>query len=265
MKKAVLILLSLLLFAAWGGGGELASIRDAAKAEVTIERLRKEKPVNWDAVGAELDKTMPLLKAADAAAGTTYEKEIPAALADCRAGKDAKVAQQVLAKGLQHAAVLYIQDNLGKLQNDSEAAAKTAACFEGIRPTLTRRDKDFFAPAKTLEEAADRALAALKDAGNGPGAWTAARELLDVLDRTYALSLLYEIQEIEKLRDKDLPECAVKKKEGEMFWRILSPRVQKSSPKAHETITAMLASDYGAMDSKAMKEALSQGLPGIKL
>lgn len=233
-----------------------------AAAEVAIERLRKSSdgPVDWDRVAREVAVAMPVVRRIDAAAGTGYAAEINAALDRCRAGTRPRVNQQVIAKGLQHVAVLAIGQCL-----DGGAATVAAAFFEGIRPTFTRRDRDFFDARPTLEAEADAAFAEIAAAA-APGEAVSARRRLDrVIRRTYGLCVLYEIQQVEKLRDSDRPACAVKRKEAAVFYRIIADRVRKNAPRAHYRITAMLDGDYETMDAGALAEALRSGLGAIPL
>ena len=147
------------------------------------------------------------------------------------------------------------------------ASEDIAAYFEGIRPTFVRRDKDFFGGERTLEASADQALEHLNRAAEGrPGEiFAARRELEDAIARTYALSVLYEVEEIERLRATDRAACDVKRKEAEIFYRIVRPRVRRRDPKADGTIVAMLTGSYDAMSAKAIEESLKKGLPEVPL
>ncbi|MBN1673885.1 MAG: hypothetical protein JXR37_22745 [Kiritimatiellae bacterium] len=250
----------------------IEAIRAYAEAEVKIERLRKQAAPDWAAIRAEYAATQPVVKRIDAACGTSYAREIDAAFAQCTAGVDVKVHQQVLAKGLQHVTVLAMERELdaltaGRVPDTGQSAERIRAYFEGIRPTFTRRDKDYFEGNKTLEAAAEQALAELQTiAGSGQGEAAVARRALDdAVARTYALSLLYEIEEIEKLRDSDRPACAVKVKEAQMFFRIVKQRIERRSPQSAATIAAMLQADYDKMSAATLRAALEQGLAGIRL
>ena len=260
-----------------GEKGESSRLKEAetfADAEVAIERMRKEKVPDWAAIREHFDKCLPVVRRVDAERGTTYIKEIGEALDKCAAGDKPKVHQQVLAKGLQHVAVLAIKSELdaamggGEEGGDAPArVAQAATFFEGIRPTFTRRDGDFFEGERTLEEEADRALQQLKQAAlSGGGDLLAARrELDDAITRTYALSVLYEIQGVEELRDKDLAKCEVKKMEAVVFYRIIAPRIVKRDRKADEVMRAMFEGDYAAMSASVIEANLKKGLPHIRL
>jgi len=248
---------------------DLAAVKAYAQAEVTIERLRKRKEPNWDAIAEQYEITAATVKKIDAKSGTLYDRRIREALKSCAAGESVKVNQQTLAKGLQHVTVLAITAGLDAMAKVDMAGRKAAAervaeYFEGIRPTFVRRDQDFFPQTKTLEKAADEALERLEKADSA-ALLTARRQLEDILARTYALCVLYEVAQIEELRVSDLAECDVKRAEAVIFYRIIQHRIKKRSARADEAISNMLKSGYDVMDSKSLEANLQTGLAGIAL
>ncbi|HEG44574.1 MAG TPA: hypothetical protein ENH94_11050 [Phycisphaerales bacterium] len=242
---------------------ELPGIEAYAKAEVTIERMRKEAEPDWDAVKAQYEITSAIVKKYDAKLGMQYDSEIRQALSKCAAGDKVKVNQQTLAKGLQHVTVLAIRDELDGIDK-SVSAKRIKAYFEGIRPSFVRRDKDFFAENKTLQTAADAALDRLAKADSADYL-TARREIEDVIARTYGLCVLFEIMEIENLRNSDLAKCDVKRAEAVIFYRIIEPRIKKRSPRIAEIISNMLNGNYATMNSVALEKDLEAGLTPISL
>ena len=240
-----------------------------AEAELAIERLRKAEDTDWSQIGEKYILTKPVVRKIDDEFETDYARELEAAIALCVVGQSPKVNQQTLAKGLQHVTVLAIQLDLDLLTASDDAAQRKDAAeritafFEGIRPTFARRDGDFFKDAPKLESSADAAIAELKKTAETGDGLAARRKLESAIAHTYALSVLYEIQAIEKLRDSDRAACDVKLAEAEMFYRIIRPRIK--DPAAGETIVALLKLDYGKMDSTVLHEALAKGLPNIPL
>jgi len=246
-----------------GEDPELASIEAYAKAEVAIERLRKEETPNWDAIKAQYEITSAIVKKYDARLGMQYDKDIREALSKCASGEKVKVNQQMLAKGLQHVTVLAIRDELGGA-NKSISAKRIKAYFEGIWPTIVRRDKDFFGESETLQTAANSALEYLIESGLADNL-AVRREIEDVIARTYGLCVLFEVMEIEKYRDSDLAKCDVKRSEATIFYRVIEPRIKKHSAKTAEAISSMLNGDYAAMDSSVLAKNLEAGLAPISL
>ena len=242
---------------------ELAGIKAYAKAEVTIERLRKQEKPDWDAIKAQYEITSAIVKKYDAKLGMQYDAEIRQALSKCAAGEKIKVNQQFLAKGLQHVTVLAIKDELDAMDK-TVCVERIKAYFEGIRPTFVRRDKDFFDGNKTLQTAADAALEHLTKADLNEYL-AVRREIEDVIARTYGLCVLYEIMGVEKYRDSDLAKCEVKKAEAVVFYRIIEPRIKKRSPKIAETISNILNGNYATMDSAVLEKNLNAGLTPITL
>jgi len=248
----------------------LAKVKAYSAAEVEIEHLRKQKAPDWAAIAKAYEKANEVVKEIDRREGTSYDAEIRQALKKCAAGERPRVHQQTVAKGLQHVTVLAIRRELRLMAGSEESsglAAGVAACFEGIRPTFSRRDRDYFGGKSTLEAAAEKALARLAKAEKPKGAelLAAQRELKDIIARTYALCVLYEVEQVAKLRDRDRDECDVKRAEAVIFYRIIASRVKDKNPKAHETISAMLAGSYEAMDPVVLDAQLKKGLPGLPL
>jgi len=247
---------------------ELAVVKQYVASHLELERIRAEKNPDWATVNARYEMTLPVIKSIDAKYGTRYEKEIRDALKKCAAGDKIKINGQIVGKGFQHVTVLAIQQELdfaaSAKQTDIKASAeRIVAYFEDIRPTFVRRDKGFFDGKKTLEAAADAAIEQLSKS-NKNNLLTTSRELEDVIARTYALSVLYEIEELEKKRDSDVEFCDVKKIEAAVYYRIIQPRIEKRSPRTNEIILNMLNGSYGAINSQEMERYMSAGL-AIKL
>jgi hypothetical protein len=138
-------------------------------------------------------------------------------------------------------------------------AEKIAAYFEVIRPTFARRDKGFFEGKKTLEAAADGAIERLSKADSG-NFLTASRELEDCIARTYALSIVYEASEVERLRDTDQPLARRHQVEASMVYRIIQTRIEKRSAKTSELISNMLKGNLNTINSQEIEKYLTTGL-----
>ena len=286
MKKAVITVASIvigagLIYWLYGRGGgpvdtspaRLARSRAYADAQVQIERLRKgtDGSVGWPAVRKQLAIALDVVREIDKAANLDYAKGFVAALDKCAAGDRPDANQQLIAKGLQHVTVLAIRLELETMAQTSgaerqAAGQRVAALFEGIRPTFARRDKDFFPGRGALMPAADASLKQLMAAARYGGQTIGTgRELEDTICRTYALSVLYEIRQIENLRHSDRAKCAVKRIEAQVFYRIIRERIVKHDARADETILAILGTDYDTMDAGAMEDALKRGLGRMPL
>lgn len=246
---------------------ELTVIKQYVKACLEVEKIRAGKNPHWADINSRYELTLPVVKNIDAKYAARYEEEIGDAVKKCAAGEKNKINGQIIAKGFQNVTVLAIRQELDLMAaepNSIKAAAeRIAAYFEGIRPTFIRRDKGFFEGKKTLEAGADAALGRLQKADKGD-LLTALRELEDVIARTYALSVLYEAEEIEKLRDSDLDTCDVKRVEAGLFYRIIQPRIEKRSLRTNEILLNTLNGSYGTINSKEIERFLTAGL-GINL
>jgi hypothetical protein len=265
MKRLIILLSGLLLSTATAVAAtpDLSQIESMASAQVRIERLRKQQTPDWQAIGAQYEILAPLVKTVDQKNGLTYDSDIRKALECCARGERVKVNQQVLAKGLQHVVVMTIHEELDRLDRDPNAGQRIAAYFEGIRPTFIRRDRDFYDGQKNLEAAADASIAQLRNGGQAP--ISVRRELVDAIDRTYGLCVLYEIQEVEHLRATKRGKCAVKVKEAEIFYRIIQARIAKTSTDADARISGILTAEFDQMDAALLERELNRGLKGITL
>ena len=116
-----------------------------------------------------------------------------------------------------------------------------------------------------LEKQADQALADILRFAEAGGAdcFMAANLLKESIARTYALSTLYELLEIEKLRDTDIANCDVKLAEAVIFYRIVAPLVERADRQGHRTITTYLSGmDYAAVNAAQVEEILKKSIPG---
>ena len=242
---------------------ELTVIKQYVKACLEVEKIRADKNPNWADVNAQYKMTLPIIENVDKKYAVQYDKEISDAVKKCAAGEKIKINGQIIAKGFQNVTVLGIRQELDLMAAEPNsikaAAGQIAAYFESIRQTFVRRDMGFFEGKKTLESAADAAIEQLSKSDKN-NLLTASIQLEDVIARTYALSVLYEVEDIEKLRDSDLDTCDVKRVEGGLFYRIIQPRIEKRSPKTNGTLLNILNGNYGAMNSQEVEKYLSAGL-----
>ena len=208
----------------------------------------------------------------DSRAGTRYATELPEALAACTAGRlPGALAGQTVAKGLQHVDVLAVQAALEGLAAPTpaerlRAAQLAAAWFEGVRPTLVRRDADAggaAGPGGGLVRRADAALEGLRGAAAaGSAAGPGARRALErILAETYARSVLYELEGVEALRDRSPDRCAEKRLEGQIFLRILAPWLQRERAGAADALGRMLAGEPGQVSASVGRRLLGPLIP----
>jgi len=267
---ATLLMLVLILFGCGNApkDDQLQGLKTYVDAQIKIEHLRKQKPADWNAVEAQYKFASTLVKEADKKFGLDYDNQIEIALNRCKANIDARVKQQIFAKGLQHITVLKIRENLKALVVASDPdirskyALRVATLFEGIRPTFTKRDEDFFKMSPNLEKAALNAIENLK---KGSEMITSGRELENAIKRTYALSMIFEIQEIEKTKISNPGECHVKRMEAQIFYRIIQEAIQRTNANSDRNIVYLLESGFDQMSPVVLEEDLRTGLKGITI
>jgi hypothetical protein len=236
--------------------GELRKARAYAMAEIEIEYLRQSS--EWSKIKRKLKICLPTVERIDTLHGTDYAVQIPDALQKCAQGENAPVNQQTFAKGLQHVAVLAMRDEMTRITEPGNLAAKkTAAYFEGIRPTFIRRDENFFSSSSVLESGADDALQnLLAENTDSTTLQKSIGDLSDVINRTYALCVLFEFEDIAEKRGKDLKTCEKKLAEAEIFYRIIKNQVHSKSPEADSMISQMLSDGIEQIDPVTAKAAL---------
>lgn len=242
-----------------------------ADAQLQIERLRRAQKVDWQEIGVQIKKGMPVVEFVDREFGTQYRQEIVQGLEECKAQREVAVNQQVVAKGLQHVAVMGIdwafdQINGGLKETPADGVLMISEFARGIMPTLERRDTDFFGGKKTLVGTALHVLDEIKQAGaaNDRVRMMAARRTFDdVVFRTYALSVAFEISQIETLRKTEPDKCAVKRKEAEIFYRIIRQRIAKADIVVDQIIVSMLSGDFDKMNLNLFYALLKRGLPSV--
>lgn len=245
---------------------ELEFFKNCAKAQIEVEQLRKGKTPDYDIIEKKLEVCAPLIKWSDVNHRTTYEKDFKEALDKCKKGEAIKVNQQTYAKGLQHVVALKMRDlfflmNSKNKKENMLLYEKVSALFEGIRPTFLRRDESFYGGKKTLEKEADELLLKMKTAAEKNISMTfLLKQFSDLINKTYALSVLYEVQQIEKKRDNDVAECDVKRAEAAIFYRVIEPFIKKRNEKLHAEIAAILKAQYTSFDAKKVQQQLNNGL-----
>ncbi len=242
----------------------LSYLQKFAKAQVSIERIRKKDNPDWNIIKEHYMVCSKLVNELDKKNSANYDTEITDAIVKCMNNDNVKVNQQTLAKGLQHIVVLEIRDLMHSIANADLKTRESivnniSAVFDGIRPTFVRRDTDYFQDKKQLESESDLALAELKTSVNGDYV-NAAIRLEKIINRTYALCVLYEMQAIEKLRESNITDCDVKLAEAVIFYRIIEQRIKKTDRNAHQTITAILNAEYSAINTNHLVDALNSGL-----
>lgn len=245
-------------------------IKFFADAEIKIEHLRKKSPVDWKEIKKQYNATIPIVMIIDKLDNTNYKSEMDAAFDKCLKGEDVKVNQQIFAKGLQCVAVSGIRHKITKLGITKQRVREIKGIslfIEGIRPTFIRRDQTVFGGKRTLEAEVEKILTEMnKNAEKGsPALFTDIQRLEKLITRVYALSVIFEIEGIEKYRASNKEKCDVKLKEAEIFYRIIEKQVKQRNPNADKIIKSIFKVDFNNMDSKVVRKALENSLPQIKL
>lgn len=240
-----------------------------AAATLSIGNLLNAEGISWPDVDAKYEIIKPRIESIDAEHKTSYGKEIPKALADMKAGESVEVNRHIVTKGLQHVTVLTIDGLLNKLITDElENARKTSASiktvFAAIEPTFRRRDDTIYSGKPTLAPAAERSLAQLESAQSKPAMAGAAMEFSALVLKTYVLSVLYEMKGVEEFCGTKTPnpaQCAIKRTEAGIYYRIIQPKVTSRDQEANAKIEAMLHSQHAVPEYSSARDLLASTLP----
>jgi hypothetical protein len=239
-----------------------------ADAVLSIGNLLQAQALSFPDIEEKYAVARPHIEGIDSLHQTSYAKEIPTALASIKAGESAEVNNHIVTKGLQHVTVLTIQGLLDKLiAADGEDAKKLIAdiktAYTAIEPTFKRRDETVYAGKPTLAPAAEAALAALESAQTKPALASAAMEFSTLLSKTYVLSILFEMKGIEEFcgsKTPDPAQCAVKRTEAGMYYRIMQPAVAKKDKKADAAIDKMIHSEHAVPKYASARDHLAKAL-----
>jgi hypothetical protein len=248
---------------------DMAMVKQYVKAQSEIAKDMRSKSPNWAAINAQFKLTLPVIEDIDSQYKTHFTAEIGTALNKCAAGgEEYEINNEIVGKAFQQVTVKAIEQQLDRMGKAKPAdmkadAKKIEAYFEVIRPIMARRDKTLFEGKKTLETAAEKAVDKLQTVSKDDLLF-ASRELEDVMARTYALSVLYEATEIERLRDTNRPLAERHRVEASMYYGIIQSRIEKRNAKTNELMTNMLKGSLSTVDSQAVENYLTTGL-GLKL
>ena len=271
-----LILASALLLQASGCGGagaDLGKAREKVDAFERIDKLRKEKPVDFD----KISKIYSQFLAGDT---KSYDKDyelrmdgdITAAIDMGRRKKDVSANVEVIAKTIMR--VLYILlvsqlEDAGTANNarkKKQYIEKARIYYGGLRAMVKRRGK-WIGAGDELDNTITKSFARLeKSAGKDRLEFmTGKNTIIDTLKKSIALSVLYEMVELVKYRKNNSAKIPVKFAEGLTYYSIIKQYVSENSPDSDRIISDFLTGPADIVDPKIIEKELTRGLSGLKL
>jgi hypothetical protein len=246
-----------------------SSLAQYADAVLSIGNLLKATLLSWPDIEEKYAVARTHIEEIDSLHLTSYAQEISKALAGIRAGESAEVNNHIVTKGLQHVTVLIIQGLLDKLvtadlEDAKGLSADIKTAYAAIEPTFKRRDDTVYAGNPTLAPAAEAALARLESAQSKTALASGVMEFSTLLSKTYALSILFEMKGVEEYCGSKAPnpaQCAVKRTEAAIYYRILQPAVAKKDKEAAAAIDKMIHSEHAVDRYTSVRDHLAKTLP----
>lgn len=275
-----------ILAAASATSSNIQAIETAVAAFKTIGTLRKEFPINADAIaGAYAGALQALVQEADASAGLSLDSNVLAAIDEIKNENEPLLAAQVIDKSLQHVFFQTVLDRITSVRDnfDSSTTAalgqkwdEAAAAFQAIKSTAARENKVISAdkqsivtgsnPALDIQitEALARGKTALNKTNSTEDKITVSieRQVIRIaLARAYYIGVLREVAGILSNKD-DLEGAREAQKEGEIFYRIIESFIVKDNPLGNLLIKARLTGNVANVGVDQIVSELNKGFIG---
>ncbi|MCW5600957.1 hypothetical protein [Nitrosomonas sp.] len=263
------------------------TIETAVTAFQTIGTLRRESPINTDAILNEYSGALQTLaQEIDTKHGLSLDSDILAAIEDIKNNNEPVLAGQVIDKAAQHIFFQIIIDRMTAAKNDFDNQASDAlittwgeakAAFEAIKGTAARENKVLTADKQSVEsgdnpqldvqitEAFARGETALNKENPAEDKINLSieRQIIRLsLARAYYIGVLREVEGIISNRDRDLLEAREKQKEGEIFYRIIESFIKQDNPTGNALIKAQFTGNVSNVVADKIVSELSKGFIG---
>lgn len=263
------------------------AIQTAVAAFKTIGTLRKESPINADAIaGAYAGALQTLVQEVDTVNSLSLDSDILAAIDDIKRNNEPKLAGQVIDKTLQRVFYQIIFNRIATIRdqfNDGTPAALTqrldeaVASFQAITGTVARANQVLTTDRQSLQEGTnsgldvlinesfERVRATLNKSNPAEDFANFGIERYAIrmsLARAYYNSVLREVAGVIENRGRDLETTAIELKEGEIFYRIIESLIARDNPAGSLLIKTQLTGNASRVVADEIVSELSKGLIG---
>lgn len=295
MQKLLLMNVAFVAFGLGGTGAFAATtlastqtINAAVTAFQKIGTLRKESPINGDAIAAAYaGELQSLVQEIDETNNLELNSDLQVAVNDIKNGDEPVVAGQVIDKTLQRVFYQIIWNRITAIRDEFVAGASSAtltqmldeaeASFKAIQGTVARENQVLTADRKTIEagsnpgldvqinESFARVRTALNKSNPAEDLSTIQVERYAIrlsLARAYYIGVLREVAGVIEHRSTDLEEARIEQKEGEIFYRIIEPLITRDNPAGNLFIKSRLTGDFSGIVADEIVSELSKGLIG---
>ena len=264
-----------------------AAIESAVTAYRTIGTLRREVPINGDAIAnAYAGALQTLTQEIDTANSLSLDSDVLAAIDDIKNDYAPRLAAQVVDKTLQRVFYQSIWNRIAAIRDQFETGTPVAliamldesvAAFQAISATVARENQILTADRQVLEAGSNPGLdvevndhfsrirTALNKSNPEEDFVTVqiARYAIRMsLARAYYIAVLREVSGAIANRAADPEETSIELKEGEIFYRVIESLVARGNPAGSLRIKTQLTGDSSKVVADEIVSELGKGFIG---
>ncbi|MBK7493312.1 MAG: hypothetical protein KBF68_06630 [Nitrosomonas sp.] len=264
-----------------------AAIESAVTAYRTIGTLRREVPINGDAIAnAYAGALQTLTQEIDTANSLSLDSDVLAAIDDIKNDYAPRLAAQVVDKTLQRVFYQSIWNRIAAIRDQFETGTSVAliamldesvAAFQAISATVARENQILTADRQALEAGSNPGLdvevndhfSRIRTALNRSNpeedfvtVQIARYAIRMSLARAYYIAVLREVAGAIENRAADPEETSIELKEGEIFYRVIESLVARGNPAGSLRIKAQLTGDSSKVVADEIVSELGKGFIG---
>ncbi|WP_258363726.1 hypothetical protein [Nitrosomonas ureae] len=280
-------ILALLIGSASVVAADIQTIQSAVTAFQTIGTLRRETPINGDAIAAAYAGDLQTLtQEIDTTNSLKLDSDILAAIEEIKSNNEPSLAGQVIDKTLQRVFYQSFFNRITTIRDlfDSSTSEElirildeTEAVFQAVSGTAARANEVLSADRQSIEEGSNPGLdiqiteslgrirTALNKTNPDEDFATVAVERYVTrmsLARAYYIGVLREVRGLIENRNSDLITARIQLKEGEIFYRIIESLVSRDNPTGNALIKTQLAGNVADVVADEIVSELSKGFIG---
>ncbi|WP_255251942.1 hypothetical protein [Nitrosomonas ureae] len=266
---------------------DIQTIQSAVTAFQTIGTLRRETPINGDAIAAAYAGDLQTLtQEIDTTNSLKLDSDILAAIEEIKSNNEPSLAGQVIDKTLQRVFYQSFFNRITTIRDlfDSSTSEElirildeTEAVFQAVSGTAARANEVLSADRQSIEEGSNPGLdiqiteslgrirTALNKTNPDEDFATVAVERYVTrmsLARAYYIGVLREVRGLIENRNSDLITARIQLKEGEIFYRIIESLVSRDNPTGNALIKTQLAGNVADVVADEIVSELSKGFIG---
>ncbi|WP_258195698.1 hypothetical protein [Nitrosomonas ureae] len=280
-------ILALVIGSASVVAADIQTIQSAVTAFQTIGTLRRETPINGDAIAAAYAGDLQTLtQEIDTTNSLKLDSDILAAIEEIKSNNEPSLAGQVIDKTLQRVFYQSFFNRITTIRDlfDSSTSEElirildeTEAVFQAVSGTAARANEVLSADRQSIEEGSNPGLdiqiteslgrirTALNKTNPDEDFATVAVERYVTrmsLARAYYIGVLREVRGLIENRNSDLITARIQLKEGEIFYRIIESLVSRDNPTGNALIKTQLAGNVADVVADEIVSELSKGFIG---